>query len=415
MASATNPFDCDGLINALDPDSDNDSIMDGVELGLTEDDVVKECRINGNLIYRGTNMSVFGEGDMDAGSTVTSMLDNDTDGDGLLDGVEDKDHDGMIDGDENRNGIWDDGEEWLESDPTDKDTDDDGLMDGSSGKGRVLRINGESGDISREEIEIYDESYDDTDDDGVPNILDRDSDGDGIEDGVEAGIGMGDITPDTNVSRFRGDEDPTTITSALLTDSDNDGVPDGWIDADNDGEMEWGECEDKNYNGKVDYNETDPSNPDTDGDGLVDGEDVVDESGNILLYGELSIHFLYSEWRGYKVGFGDYTESAYHNMLKEVLSEEDMGESGEEGRKYIQGGITDPTNNDTDGDGIDDGVELGIKENTDGSIKNIDQSGYDYNRSTGGDPYRFYTDPSRMGGRSHGLHRITGLGRYCDP
>jgi len=77
-----------GESDPLCSDTDHDGIKDGVELGLTVDDVVKECRINNNLIYKGTNTTVFGVGDMDAGATVTSMLDNDTDGDGILDGME---------------------------------------------------------------------------------------------------------------------------------------------------------------------------------------------------------------------------------------------------------------------------------------------------------------------------------------
>lgn len=67
------------------------------------------------------------------------------------------------------------------------------------------------------------------------NKYDKDTDSDGLEDGLEMKIG-------------------TLVTDK---DSDRDGLPDG--------------LEDKNGNGRVDYGETSPLNPDSDGDGLWDG------------------------------------------------------------------------------------------------------------------------------------------------
>jgi hypothetical protein len=85
----------------------------------------------------------------------------------------------------------------------------------------------------------------DTDSDGTPDLMDQDSDGDGITDAVEA-----------------GDSDLATPPQ----NSDNDGAPDFQdIDADNDGLQDAEET----------IHGTDPTNPDTDGDGFSDLVEVT--------------------------------------------------------------------------------------------------------------------------------------------
>ncbi len=73
-----------------------------------------------------------------------------------------------------------------------------------------------------------------------------DSDGDGLGDGFELGFGR----PDGDPSRLR-------FSHPLDADSDDDGLTDG--------------KEDRNHNGFLDEGETDPSRRDSDGDGLADG------------------------------------------------------------------------------------------------------------------------------------------------
>ncbi len=152
----TKDTDCDGLTDAEEfstvypgglkthpdiADTDGDGILDGVELGRTSS-VVPSCAFTG---------------DQDP-TTQTSPVSVDSDGDGLSDGVEDRNRDGRQDPDE-------------------------------------------------------------TD----PNAAD--SDGDGIDDGIEA----------------------ASCTDPLLADSDGDGIPDG--------------VEDANRNGVVDAFELDPCDP----------------------------------------------------------------------------------------------------------------------------------------------------------
>ena len=64
----------------------------------------------------------------------SSVLFPDSDGDGLRDGEEDSDRNGQIGGDLNDNGIWDNSEEWTETDPLNNDSDRDGINDGVDGQ-----------------------------------------------------------------------------------------------------------------------------------------------------------------------------------------------------------------------------------------------------------------------------------------
>ncbi|MEZ4221550.1 MAG: MYXO-CTERM sorting domain-containing protein [Polyangiaceae bacterium] len=239
--------DGDGLINALDPDSDNDGIFDGTELGITtphkDTDVSK-----GNFVP-----------DADP-ATKTDPLSKDTDKGTLADGSEDPNHNGKIDSgekdpnnpaddvskptDSDGDGLSDDEEKAIGTDPNDADSDDDGVIDGDEPNPTA-----------------------DSDGDGLITALDPDSDNDGIFDGTELGI----TTPhaDTDVSKgsFIPDADPTTTTNPLLRDTDKGSLPDG--------------AEDPNHDGKIDSGEKDPNNPaddvnkpvDSDGDGLTDEEE----------------------------------------------------------------------------------------------------------------------------------------------
>ncbi|WP_437734427.1 hypothetical protein [Sorangium sp. So ce1335] len=241
--------DGDGLINALDPDSDNDGLYDGTELGSQCDNEATNvraahCRVDG-----------------DAGATTTDPLDADSDDGGVPDGQEDVDLDGVVDegetdpnvGDDDAppvdtdgDGLSDDLEETIGSDPNDADSDDDGALDGQEPN-----------------------PADDTDGDGLINVLDVDSDNDGLFDGTELGLPCDNEATDTEAGHCRADADAgATTTSPIDADSDDGGVRDGQ--------------EDINLNGAIDADETDPNDGDddlpivdTDGDGLVDEIEVL--------------------------------------------------------------------------------------------------------------------------------------------
>ncbi len=157
-----------------------------------------------------------GEGGTDT-ATVTVAVGLDQDGDGLLDldetevhgtdpAVADSDDDGL-----------DDGEEVFTTmtDPLDDDSDDDGLIDGNEG--------------------VTDPNLADSDDDGLQ---------DGTELGLEAAEG------DDTAAGFVPDEDSASTTDPTAADTDGGGLDDGVEDAD--------------HNGKIDFGETDPNDPEDD-------------------------------------------------------------------------------------------------------------------------------------------------------
>ncbi|MBN2348386.1 MAG: hypothetical protein JXJ22_06090, partial [Bacteroidales bacterium] len=212
-------------------DTDGDGLTDGLEMG-------RATRLPGGT-SEGTGVAYFGTSLLwmaDANpATKTDPRDADSDNDGINDGAEDRDYDGLVDG--------------TETNPTDADTDDDGLLDGDED----LNDNGSV-------------------DPGETNPKDSDSDDDGLTDGLEKGRsapipgGTSDGTYALNRVSYLGtaagwvaDANPLTTTIATDNDTDDDGLMDGTEDADHDG--------------LVDASESDPNNPDSDGDGSLDGVD----------------------------------------------------------------------------------------------------------------------------------------------
>ena len=311
-----NPFidtDCDGLSDAYefstvypdqqktdvaDPDSDDDGILDGLEVGRTSSVAMSGCpplSVGSNPSFTlPTNADTDGDGIADGvedanrnGSRDGLELDPrrpDTDGDGLGDALEDRnrngqrepnetngavrdtDGDGIDDGVEDRNRDGD--RQPTESDPLVVDTDGDGLDDAAED----TNANG-----LREAYET--EAYNpDTDCDGLADgaevnrpdadpsngeyntsPLDPDSDDDGLSDGLEVGITS--AVPGSSCPPVTTDLDPTTVTDPRNADTDGDGRTDAE--------------EDTNRNGRVDSGETDPLSADTDGDTVSDGDEIL--------------------------------------------------------------------------------------------------------------------------------------------
>jgi outer membrane protein OmpA-like peptidoglycan-associated protein len=131
---------------------------------------------------------------------------------------------GIVDSD--GDGLTDDREAQLGTDPLNPDTDGDGLKDG-------------------EEVDVY-----------GTDPLNPDTDGDGLKDGAEVHTHKTDpLNPDTDGDGLKdGEEVLTYKTDPLNPDTDGDGLKDGE---------------------EVLTYKTDPLNPDTDGDGLKDGAEVL--------------------------------------------------------------------------------------------------------------------------------------------
>ncbi len=214
--------------NPNNDDSDGDGLGDGleIELGLDPNDADSDSDgvsdlaelIAGSDAGGGAVPDFDGDGVPDEVEVEngTDPDDADTDGDGINDGDEDRDDDGVLDP--------------GESDPNSRDTDCDGLDDS-------------------EELGLG------------SSPLDDDSDGDGLSDGFEQGkVAFADVDCS---GVFKADGDPATTTNPILRDSDGDGINDGVEDIDRDGVV------DAPAPGAL--QETDPDDPDTDGDNLCDG------------------------------------------------------------------------------------------------------------------------------------------------
>ena len=182
--------------------------------------------------------TVSDPGGAEAAATVTLRV-GDRDDDGLCDLREGEIGTDPEDPDSDGDGLGDAIEDAGPTDPLDADTDDDGVADGAEVAGGL----------------------DPTDPDG---------DGDGLSDGLERGVSepvpggtSGGSIPvayrgtDTDSAAWQPDGDPASVTDPFDPDSDDDGLLDGTEDADRDG--------------VVGASETDPFDPDSDDDGLLDG------------------------------------------------------------------------------------------------------------------------------------------------
>lgn len=205
-------------------DTDGDGLTDGQELGVV--DPLTSARPG----IGGTDPGVFVPDSNPA--TTTNPTNADTDGDLVPDGLEDA----------NKNGRLDAGE----MNPLDLDSDDDGLADG-----------------------VEDANHNGALDAGELSPVDFDSDNDGIADGIERGITTPVVDPDgngpllgTDLTVWRPDADPTTMTDPLNPDTDGDRVLDG--------------DEDWNHDGFFDpAHELNPAVADTDGDGTPDADEGI--------------------------------------------------------------------------------------------------------------------------------------------
>ncbi len=159
------------LFYLVSRDGDGDGLPDVVEMTMCADQFNHDT--DGDGILDGIEDANL-NGVVDS-PDETDPCDPDTDGDGLSDGIEDSDHDGVVDSNE--------------TDPTLADTDGDGLCDGSTSApgcaaGEDLNGNG-----------VVDQ--------GETDPCDADSDGDGVNDGDETSAGSNPLDEDV-VMGFSG-------------------------------------------------------------------------------------------------------------------------------------------------------------------------------------------------------------------
>lgn len=128
---------------------------------------------------------------------------------------------------------------------------------------------------------------------------------------------------------------------------------------------------------------TDPRNPDTDGDGLSDGDEVYRYHTNPLNF----------DSDGDGLRDGDEVNTYHTNPLK-VDTDSDGINDNEEINRYH----TDPLNPDTDGDGLKDGEETG-RYHTDPLKSDTDGDGL----SDGEEILKYHTDPLKADTDRDGL------------
>jgi len=433
-----------GSTNPTRPDSDNDGLSDGIELGIsaagdtdtssttdptkmdTDNDGLPDgwYDINNNNIrdlgeFEDSNLNGKRDGndptdsssDWNSGSGPgeTDPNDRDTDDGNALDGAEvvsgnhdplyPHDDSDLVDSDED--GLTNDEENELGTDPFNKDSDGDQLLDGEEvnlyGSDPLDPDTDDDGLTDYQEIIVYKTDFNDTDtdDDTIgdyeelftyhTNPLKADSDDDELRDDKELGLHL------FPVVKFTEPMDP---------DTDGDGLYDGFNDLDGDHifdvGLEFGE--DTNLNGmweSAPWNqggETDPRIYDTDGGGSPDGTEVwngknprdpsddwetkdsdldglfdtvENTTGSLTLWNDPD-----SDddglWDGQNVDLnydGDvdhFGEATAHRW--NVTTYPDNNDSDEDG---LEDGVevldltTNPRSTDTDGDGLWDGHDIG--------------------------------------------------------
>jgi outer membrane protein OmpA-like peptidoglycan-associated protein len=401
--------DGDGTIDANDTDSDDDGIDDATEAtdGATHGDDIDN---DGTSNWRDTDSDADGVDDSVEGS-------GDLDGDGVPNYLDPNDTDGPI-GDLDGDGLTNQEEIDLGTDPTDPDSDGDGIDDfietdgGSSidtdGDG-VIDANDDDSD--NDGIDDSVEGTIDTDGDGDGDWRDTDSDGDGITDATEAADSAthGDDIDNDTATNWRdtdSDGDGTDDGTEGTSDVDGDGIPNYLDPDDNDGPL--GDLDgDGLTNGDEDDLGTDPTNPDSDGDGIddfveTDGGSPVDTDGD----GTIDANDTDSDddgiddsvegtddtdndgtpnWRDTDSdddgqpdsteGTGDDDGDGTPNYLDPDDDDGPQGDSDGDGLTNDEEDTlgTDPNNPDTDGDGLTDGEEQDL--GTDPLVEDTDGDG----------------------------------------
>lgn len=335
-----------GVGNTLDPD-DNNPCVPNIKAGL--------CDFDSDSLPNGSDLDDDGDGVLDVNDVDPYNPNSDSDADGLRDIVEtggdgayndgvdtnpldpDTDSDGIKDGteDTDKDGAWDIG---VETDALNADTDNDGLKDGEED----LNVNGVKDLTESDPLDDCDPVKVgpgcDYDGDGLTNANDPDDDNDGVPDANDIndydpnsdsdGDGIVDKTETVNGSNALNACDPNPTSSACIPD-------------DTDGDLFF-----ENYppgHPKYDPNDLNaclPSNSallcDFDGDGIPNKDDSDDDNDGVSDLYDLE------DYNPNNDSDGDGLPNTVEVGANHVFN---------------QGIDTDPLKDDTDNDGLKDGCE----------------------------------------------------------
>jgi hypothetical protein len=303
----------------------------------------------------------------------------DSDGDGLTDDKEKALGTDPLSDDSDKDGLKDGTEVDLGTDPLSDDSDKDGLKDGTEvdlGTDPLKMDSDMDGLTDKQEVEGgTNPTNPDMDADGLKDGKElsigtspyvADTDGDGLKDGDEVAGGTDPLSADTDGDGLSDLEELTMYgTDPTQTDTDGDGLTDnvelskgtdpGVADTDGDGLEDGKETElgtdpllsDSDYDGLSDADElakkTDPLVADTDGDGLTDGWEV--EHGLSPLNPDVDVDGL--------------TDGDEVNLFGTSPTQGDTDGDGLQDGAEVQMG-TNPLSTDSDGDGAEDGAEVDL-------------------------------------------------------
>ncbi len=354
-----------GATDPNDSDSDSDGLPDGIEVerGVSpnEPDSDGDGLVDGAEVYDFLTDPALTDTDAD-GLTDDREIDQrtnpmrrDTDGDGLDDGLE-------VDGIEGR--LPGGGTATYFADPLVADTDGDGLFDLEEayrfGTDPSLSDTDEDTLLDREEVAHgFDpltggDGVADLDGDGLTNReeLDwntrprmADTDADGLLDGAEIDAGTYPDLPDSDGDNLGDGDEVAAGLDPLAVDTDLDGIDDG---------DEPGALFDNDGDGL-----TGAADPDTDGDGLGDLEEL-----ETYLTGVLT-----SDTDGDRIPDGVEVDWGYDPLDASDAVRDDDGDGLTAVQEYRF--RTDPTLVDSDGDDIPDGVEVLSGMNPDGAADGL--------------------------------------------
>ncbi|WP_339290055.1 Ig-like domain-containing protein [Paenibacillus sp. FSL E2-0201] len=292
--------DGDGIPDSLDPDDDNDGLTDEQEIVLGTDP--KKADTDGDGINDKDDPFPT-----DAAKPGTVNGELDTDGDGIPD---------SLDPDDDNDGLTDEEEIVLGTNPKHPDTDHDGINDKDDPFPLDATKPGNGGEL-------------DTDGDGIPDSLDPDDDNDGLTDEQEIVLGTDPKKADTDGDGINDKDDP------FPTDAAKPGTVNGELDTDGDGIPDSLDPDDDN-DGLTDEEEimlgTNPKHPDTDHDGINDKDDPFPLDAT-------------------KPGNGGELDTD-GDGIPDSLDPDDDNDGLTDEQEIVLG--TDPKNADTDGDGIND-------------------------------------------------------------
>ncbi len=347
-------FDLDGFPDFRDDDDDNDGIptqRERTDGAVNPDgDLEPNWRDldSDNDGWSDTHEDTEGPTNDADGVGLPDYLDDDSDGDGILDidelgpetaplGARDTDGDGL----ENRIDDDDDG------DNVDTATDGTGDTDGDTILDYLDDDDDGDGVLTRDEAyaPIVDPTLQDTDGDSVPDYLDDDDDGDLVPTDEEApGTGLdtdGDLIPNYRDDDDDGDDVPTRFefyppaTAPQQQDTDGDTIRD-YLDDDDDGDRVRTVVE------AYGPNAGDPRAQDTDGDGLPDYRDTDDDGDEVETIEE-----------AYDGTVLPVNQDSDGDTLPDYRDTDDDGDNVDTIDEAYDG-TTEPQDQDSDGDGIDD-------------------------------------------------------------